>query len=460
MHGGILYGGHHNYRFFPSSMTNDRKLPDGLAVPGGRAARLLRFGSLVSGIAGGMMVDGVRQIASGKRPRLSELILTPANALRLTDQLSRLRGAAMKLGQLLSLDAGELLPPELSAILARLRAEARPMPARQLERVLMAAWGPGWESKLASFDRRPFAAASIGQVHRAVTKSGRDLAIKVQYPGVARSIDSDVDNVVALLKLSNLLPRHIDLGPVLAEAKVQLHQEADYAREAAMLVRFGKLLADDARFAVPRRYAPLSGPTVLAMDYLPGVAVDTLSGAPQATRDAVAASLCELVLRELFEFGLMQTDPNFANYLYDEPSGRIALLDFGATRAIPSAMVEGYRRLLAAALMQDRSGVRTAIGALGLASARAFDRHPAEMDRIIGSLLELFAADTPIDFADRRVSNAVRDEAFVVAADRANWIIPPPDALFIQRKLGGTSLLAAQLRARIDLRGLIGRYAG
>lgn len=439
-------------------MPDDRKLPGALAVPGGRAARLLRFGSLAGGIAGGMVAGGIRQLASGKRPRLSDLILTPANALRLTDQLSRLRGAAMKLGQLLSLDAGDLLPPELSAILAQLRAEARPMPARQLDAALLAAWGPGWEEKLARFDRQPFAAASIGQVHRAVTKSGRELAIKVQYPGVARSIDSDVDNVATLLKVSNLLPRHIDLGPILAEAKVQLQQEADYAREGAMLARFGKLLAGDERFMVPRRYAPLSGATVLAMDYIPGVAVDTLTGLPQAARDTVAATLSELVLRELFEFGLMQTDPNFANYQYDRDSGRIILLDFGATRVIPPAMVKGYGDLLAAALAQDRAAIQAAIGALGLASDRAFARHPAEMDRIIGLLLQLFASDDPIDFADRSVANAVREEAFTVAADRANWIIPPPDALFIQRKLGGTFLLAAQLSARVDVRGLIGRF--
>lgn len=441
-------------------MTDNRKLPEGLAVPGGRAARMLRFGSLVSGIAGGMMVDGVRQLASGQRPRLSDLILTPANALRLTDQLSRLRGAAMKLGQLLSLDAGDLLPAELASILAQLRAEARPMPARQLDKALTAAWGPGWEAKLARFDRRPFAAASIGQVHRGVTRSGRDLAIKVQYPGIGRSIDSDVDNVATLLKLSGLLPRHIDLGPILAEAKVQLHQEADYAREGAMLTRFGKLLADDDRFVVPRRHKPLSGPAVLAMDYVPGMAIDTLADLPQAARDAVAHSLCELVLRELFEFGVMQTDPNFANYHYDRASGRIILLDFGATRDIPPPIANGYRALLSAALAQDAAGVRAAMLALGLAASRAFDRNPVEMERIVASLLDLFAVAGPTDFTDRTRSAAIRDEAMLVAADRANWIIPPPDALFIQRKLGGTFLLAAQLGARLDVRALVARYVG
>lgn len=439
-------------------MDDDRKLPEGLAVPGGRTARLLRFGTLVSGIAGGMMADGVRQLASGRRPRLTDLVLTPANALRLTEQLSRLRGAAMKLGQLLSLDAGDLLPPELSAILAQLRADARPMPLRQLDRALVAGWGSDWADRLAHFDRRPFAAASIGQVHRALTKSGRDLAIKVQYPGIARSIDSDVDNVATLLKLSGLLPRHIDIAAILTEAKVQLHQEADYAREGAMLARFGKLLAGDKRFAVPRRYAPLSGGTILAMDYLPGVAVDSITDAPQAVRDAVAHALCELVLRELFDFALMQTDPNFANYQYDAASGRIILLDFGATRAIPAAVVDGYRNLLTAAMRQDRAAVRTAIDALGLASARAFARHPAEMDRIIGTLLDLFAREGAIDFGDRNLTAALRDETLTIAADRDNWSIPPADALFIQRKLGGTFLLAARLGARIDVRAMMAAF--
>jgi predicted unusual protein kinase regulating ubiquinone biosynthesis (AarF/ABC1/UbiB family) len=441
-------------------MPDNSKLPEGLSIPSGRASRMLRFGSLVSGIAGGMMVDGVRKLASGQRPRLSDLILTPANALRLTDQLSRLRGAAMKLGQLLSLDTGDILPPELTAILAQLRADARPMPARQLDRALTAAWGMGWEAKFREFDRRPFAAASIGQVHRAVTPSGRTLAIKVQYPGVARSIDSDVDNVATLLKLSNLLPRHIDLGPVLNEAKIQLHQEADYVREGKMLTRFGKLLKDDARYRVPRRHDALSGPGILAMDYVPGTAIDRLGAMPQEERDQIALNLCELVLRELFEFGLMQTDPNFANYHYDVTGRQIVLLDFGAAREIPREIAAGYRTLLASALHGDIGGVRRAMEELGLAAPRAFVTHPAEMERIIASLIELFAVDGPTDFTDRTRSSAIRDEAMLVAADRANWILPQPDALFIQRKLGGTFLLAAQLSARIDVRRLVARYVG
>lgn len=160
------------------------KPPAPFAVPGSRLSRLARLGGLASGVAGGMLAEGLRQLAQGRRPSVSELLLTPANARRVTDQLAQLRGAAMKVGQLLSMDAGDLLPPELADILARLRADARPMPMSQLVTVLEASWGPGWEKQFRRFSFTPMAAASIGQVHAAETLDGQPLAIKVQYPGV------------------------------------------------------------------------------------------------------------------------------------------------------------------------------------------------------------------------------------------------------------------------------------
>ena len=131
------------------------------AVPGGRLSRLARLGSLATGVAGGMLAEGARQLAAGKRPKVSELVLTPANARRVADQLAQLRGAAMKMGQLLSMDAGELLPRELTDILARLRADADHMPPGQLNTVLGQAWGRDWRRQFAEFGQRPIAAASI-----------------------------------------------------------------------------------------------------------------------------------------------------------------------------------------------------------------------------------------------------------------------------------------------------------
>lgn len=169
-------------------------------VPGGRLGRMLRLDGMTSGILGDMVASGVRQMAQGERPRLPAMLLTPATARRVTPDLGRMRGAAMKLGQMLSMDTGLDLPPEMTAIMAALRDEALHMPPKQLQDVLNAEWGTGWHKRFSRFDVRPFAAASIGQVHRAQTRDGRDLAIKVQYPSVRASIDSDIDNVSTLLR--------------------------------------------------------------------------------------------------------------------------------------------------------------------------------------------------------------------------------------------------------------------
>jgi predicted unusual protein kinase regulating ubiquinone biosynthesis (AarF/ABC1/UbiB family) len=128
-------------------MSDDRR-DKGRAIPSSRLSRLGVFGRLAGGVAGGMVAEGARRLASGERPRLSDLLLTPGNALKLADRLSHLRGAAMKLGQMISMDAGDMLPADLSTILARLRENAHHMPPAQLQTVLVRQWGPGWKTRL------------------------------------------------------------------------------------------------------------------------------------------------------------------------------------------------------------------------------------------------------------------------------------------------------------------------
>jgi predicted unusual protein kinase regulating ubiquinone biosynthesis (AarF/ABC1/UbiB family) len=439
-------------------MPPDRFSSKGLRVPSGRLSRFVRFGSMASGVAGGMLLDGALQLASGKRPSLNELLMTPANALKVTLQLSQMRGAAMKLGQLLSLDAGELLPRELADIFARLRADAQHMPERQLTAQLAQHWGKDWRDRFATFAVRPLAAASIGQVHRATTKDGRDLAVKIQYPGVRRSIDSDVDNVATLLRVSNLLPRTIDIVPLLSEAKRQLHEEADYAREGRYLERFGALLADEPAYVVPMFHQDLSGLAVLAMSYADGVPIESLVTAPQADRDRVAALMIDLVLQELFSFGLMQTDPNFANYLYDPQTKRIVLLDFGATRVVPPAVQDQYRDLLTKALAGDNVGVFEAARAIGFFSEHTAKAYRGLINRMIESALAMLTSKGPVDFGNAAVIGELRDHGLTIAADRANWHIPPVDTLFVQRKLAGVYLLVSRLKARLDVREMLGRH--
>lgn len=424
------------------------------AVPTGRISRLSTFGRLAGGVAGGMLAEGARRLASGERPKFEDLILTPANATRVADRLSHLRGAAMKLGQMVSMDAGDLLPPELTAILARLRNQAYRMPPPQLDALLKTEWGADWRRRFSHFEASPIAAASIGQVHRATLPDGRNLAIKVQYPGVRESIDADVDNVATLLRISSLLPAELNLQPLLDEAKRQLAEEADYIREGTQMRRFASLLAGDDRYVVPRLEEALTTSRVLAMSFVEGKAVETLVDAPQETRDIAIAHLIELVLREIFEFGVMQTDPNFANYRWQPETGKLVLLDFGATRDVPKATAAAYKAMIEAGLIGDRNGMRDTAVVAGFLGAGAAAAHQDAIDRIIAAIDEAMNRSETFDFGDRAFVPVVREEAKAMIADRSTWHIPEVDTLFVQRKVSGTALLAARLQARVDVKGL------
>lgn len=425
------------------------------AVPTGRVARLIRFGGIATGIAGDMATGGLRALAQGWRPDLSQLMLTPANALRLTDGLSHLRGAASKLGQMLSMDTGLVLPEELTAILARMRDDARHMPPKQLQTVLDAEWGKGWYGRFSRFQGRPFAAASIGQVHRATTREGHDLAIKVQYPGVRASIDSDVDNMATLLRLPGLLPRGMDLAPIMAEAKRQLHAEADYRAEAEHLARFGALLANSDMFVLPELHHALCTPQIIAMGFVESTPLESLVHAPQATRDRVAAALIDLVLNELFVFGSMQTDPNLANYRHDPVTGRIVLLDFGAVQPVAQELAEDFRSLGRAALGGGAEETRAAMMKIGYFGPDT----PRHHQDLIRSLFEIAVAPlrqpTPFDFGRSDVLERLRDKGLAIGRDSELSHVPPPATLFLHRKIGGMYLMATKLRARVALRPMI-----
>lgn len=426
-----------------------------MPVPSSRFARAAKLGGLASSIAGSVMAEGAKSLARGQRPVMSDLLLTPQNALKVADKLAQMRGAAMKMGQLMSMDAGEMLPPELSQIMARLRSEAHFMPPAQLKKVLITAWGPDFLKHFKKFDVHPIAAASIGQVHRAWTKDGRDLAIKVQYPGVRTSIDSDVDNVATLMKISGLVPKGLDISPMLEEAKRQLHEEADYEREGKYLALFGQLKENSADFTVPALHADLTTREVLAMSFVEGVPIESLETAPQAERDRVMRLIVDLIFRELFEYRLMQTDPNFANFRYDPATGRVILLDFGATREFPEDFAERYRRLLRAGLADDMTGVRDAAREIGFLHAEMPEDLEAMLLGMFRMTVEPLRQPGLYDFGQNDLALRMRDESMALQSHRHHFRFPPVDSLFLQRKFGGVYLLATKLRARIALRDVV-----
>jgi len=436
-------------------MSDDINQRDGRAVPSRRISRFLGFGGMAAGIAGNVALNGARQLASGKRPKASDLFLTPSNAMKLTRQLSNMRGAAMKLGQMISMDSGGFLPKELADILARLRASAQHMPGKQLDRVLKSEWGDDWLTRFEHFQSRPIAAASIGQVHRAILPTGEDLAIKVQYPGVRDSIDSDISNVASLLKISGLIPATMDVKPIIEEGRIQLHQEADYTREARYLCQFGALLLEEENFQVPEFYEDFSTDKILAMSYIESRAIEEMIDAPQDTRNQIVENLMSLTLRELFDFKLMQTDPNFANYRYNETSGQIVLLDFGATREISDSLSRAYRELMLTTLSQDMDAIFAHLQRMDLVPHNISEEDAHIIRDMIARGIEPLGRDEPFDFAESRIAKDLRDEGMSLAMKRELWHVPPPETVFIQRKLGGMYLLATRLRAKINVAKLI-----
>ncbi|MEM6414395.1 MAG: AarF/ABC1/UbiB kinase family protein [Pseudomonadota bacterium] len=427
---------------------------DGMAVPAKRLSRLAKFGAMGAGVAGNMIVDGAKRVARGERPGLNDLLLTPSNAQKVADQLSQLRGAAMKMGQLISMDSGDFIPPELADILGRLRQSAHSMPPAQLKSVLDRNWGRGWLAKFENFDPKPIAAASIGQVHRAKTKDGRDLAVKIQYPGVRDSIESDVDNVATLLKVARLAPEGVDIEPLLIEAKRQLQEEADYEREGAHLMRYRQLLADCDDFILPEVYDDLTTKDVLAMSHVTGTPIEQLANRPQEERDRVVTLLMTLMVREIYDFRLMQTDPNFANYFYDEATGKLILLDFGATREIPETLSNGYKALAQSTLKQDWEGARRTAAEMGLAGQKHEPKIEALLEEVFRLAMEPVLHEGPFDFGNTDLAVRLRDKG--LALRTGGFVhVPPPATVFFHRKFGGSHLLATKLKARVDLGAIV-----
>ena len=428
------------------------------AIPTSRVGRFARVARMASGVAGGMLAEGTRQLRAGKRPKARDMLLTPANARRVADQLATMRGAAMKVGQILSMDTGDFLPRELADILARLRSDARYMPPGQLDQVMSEAYGEDWESVFYGFEHRPLAAASIGQVHKAISPDGREIVLKVQYPGVATSINSDVDNIASLLKLSGLLPAELQIQPLLDDAKAQLHDEADYNKEAEFLAAFGDLLNGDERFCVPEVLPDLTRKTVLAMTYVSGKPIESIRTLPQEERDRVMTALVELMFRELFELRMVQTDPNFANYQYHSATGEIILLDFGATRRFKASFVNNYRSLAKAAVAGNTDRLLAAAERIGYAMGDEDSEYRALVLELFLLALEPLQVDEAYDFAHSDMARRMSELGEEVTAFRDFWQAPPTDAVYFHRKLGGMFLLASRLKARVNVNRLIKQF--
>ncbi|CAN1762414.1 Protein ABC transporter 1, mitochondrial [Linum perenne] len=285
-------------------------------VPSTSFSRALGFAGLGAGLVWGTVEEATKRLvygtppSQGKQSALSPF-LSDKNAERLALALCRMRGAALKVGQMLSIQDESLVPAPILAALDIVRQGADVMPRKQLNQVLDAELGPDWSTKLTSFDYEPLAAASIGQVHQAVTKDGFKVAMKIQYPGVASSIESDIDNVKLLLDYTNLIPEGLYLDKAMKVAREELARECDYVLEAANQKRFHNLIRDKKGFYVPAVVDELSSTRVLTTELVSGVSIDKVTSLDQETRSYVGSKLLELTLLELFVFRFMQVEAAF-----------------------------------------------------------------------------------------------------------------------------------------------------
>jgi aarF domain-containing kinase len=422
-------------------------------VPSSRLGRLWQYSGLATSMAFGAVGEGLRR-ATGSQDSGS-IMFSAGNMERMVAKLSKMRGAALKLGQMLSIQDSNMLPEPIQQVLQRVQDRADYMPAWQRDQVLTENLGPNWRDLYTTFNEVPIAAASIGQVHSAVLKStGQPVAVKVQYPGVADSIDSDLNNLSILLTASRLLPRGLYLDKTIANARTELAWECDYIREAEGANHFRTLLANDPVFVVPEIIPHASGKQVLTMEMLNGIAVTRIADFTQSQRDWIGTHIMRLCLREITEFHYMQTDPNWTNFLYNAQTNKLELLDFGASRAYPEEFITTYVRTLIAASKNDRRkchDLSIELGYLtGMESQAMVDAHVSS----VTTIAEPFMLSSPdlYDFSNQTITDRVRELIPTMIRER---LAPPPEETYsLHRKLSGAFLLCARLGSRVPCKEL------
>ena len=444
-------------------------LAEGRPVPSTRVGRAFGFATLGVGLAAGTVVEATSRLFGGSTNKDGSVpeysaVASDANADRLAAHLCRMRGAALKLGQMLSMQDEAFLAPPLARALARVRGSADAMPMYQLNSVLTEELGTDWRENFETFEDLPFAAASIGEVHRATIGGPSDasgqVAMKVQFPGVAESIDSDLNNLTMIVKATGLAPPGLFIDEVIRVGREELKVECDYTREAENQTRFRNLLlADDVlsgpecKLSVPRVIPELSTTRVLTTEFAKGGTIDKVSNLDQGERNRIGRAILRLTMKELFVWRFMQTDPNWGNFLYDMGTGTTHLIDFGAAREFSKEFVDGYLKIVKSSADQDTETLMDVSHQMGFLTGEENDIM-LEAHKMSGFTVgEPFATDEPYDFGRSGISARLSGHSSAFLQHRLTP--PPPEVYTLHRKLAGAYNLCIKLGAIIPCRDLL-----
>jgi predicted unusual protein kinase regulating ubiquinone biosynthesis (AarF/ABC1/UbiB family) len=423
--------------------------------PATKGKRLLRLAGMTARVASGYTASRVRAVFQSpeaaersrneQHRRAGELI---------AETLGQLKGAVMKVGQMASI-ASDLLPKEIADALGVLQREAPPMPvaviAEQIEREL----GAAPEVLFSRFDPVPFASASIGQVHRARTDDGREVVVKVQYPGVNGAVDSDLSHLKIALKASGLVKvQRKALDALFQELRTRLHEELDYCNEADNVRLFADYYAGKPNVVVPTVVGERSSQRVLTLEYAHGDHISEIDAYPQETKDRLGATLFSVLADQIFNFGVLHADPNPANFAF-RPDGTVVLYDFGCVKRLDPAIVDAYRDTIRAGLDEDYDGVEDGLMRLG-ARVPGTAPIPADYYKMWRDIfLQPLMGDEPYDFGQSQLQReAVRHVPGFITKYLGSFQ-PPVELVFVDRVVVGHYGNLRKLGARGHFRPLL-----
>ena len=415
----------------------------------GRSLRILGSGAtILAKEAGGRLR---RRVHGAHEDNSLQLRLDQARELVAT--LGQLKGAAMKAGQLLSVEFSDFLPAEVIEVLRQLHDEAPSLGVKEIQSILLKELGPERMQQIENLSDEAIAAASIGQVHGA-TINRTPHVIKIQFPGVAHSIDSDIAALKTLSKtFMKLQNKKISLDDIYLEVRRSLKKEVDYLQEAAALDAAGKVYAGDQRFSVPVVNKEFTSKRVLTMTRMEGLRLKEwlATGPNTSARNRFGQLILELLLKEFFEIGFVQTDPNFGNFLYNPESHQLALLDFGATQKFSKKFRRTYRELLKTCMAGDPTeilAVATPLFELSSKESPEVAGHFLTMMKLVVKMFE--PTNQPFSFADLDYLNDVRQVAIQFAMS-IKYSPPPRQLIFLNRKLGGMFHLLKEVDCTVDM---------